>query len=248
MRLRLDRRSAALAAMLAAAVTLVAGLVSVANRSTTYEATSAVLITPPAGDTTLSVTGSDTLSRGTIVATYAQAYASSRIGQLAYQAAGLGPASTAEVSVSTRVVSGTSIIRITASSPDQATSEKAADALASYHPQLAGYSVAFLPSVIETAAGHGAATGPSTPLLLVMILALAAGAGAAVWIGMGRLAAMMTRRRGTRPSEPLASAARPEPDATEEPSESRYPEAAGDQEGSTVSNGGGRRETRGIVG
>lgn len=175
------------AAVLVALATLAAGIVAALERPARYSASASVLITPPAGDAGLAVTGSDTLSRGTIVATYAEAYASGRIVALALEGAGIAAGDAQTVTVETRVLAGTSIISVTATAPTGPLAEKAAQAVAAYTPELAGYSLAFTPSIIEDAAGSAQPAGPSFGLLVAMLIALALATGAVVFSGLSRI-------------------------------------------------------------
>jgi capsular polysaccharide biosynthesis protein len=190
------------AAVAVGAVTIAAGVFAVHDRPVRYSASASVLIAPPVGDAGLAVTGSDTLSRGTIVATYAEAYAGGRNVTNAYAKAGLPTGTAASVDLETRVLAGTSIIEITTTSESAIASERAANALASYAPELFGYSVAFKPSIIENADGSAEVAGPSGALLLAMIVALGLAAAGLVFGGLGRLLGGSAGRAAARTDAP----------------------------------------------
>lgn len=197
MRFPITRRWVRIVAVAAAALTVLAGALALLDRPTRYSASASVLIAPPATDASLAVTGSDTLSRGTIIATYSEAYASGRVVKQAFAQAGLAAYDPSQVTIATRVLAGTSIIRITATSASAASSESAADAVASYAPQLAGYSVAFTPSVIQGAAGTASVAGPGTTLLAAMLAGISVLAGLVTYSGLSR---MLRPPGGTAPT------------------------------------------------
>lgn len=160
-----------------------------------YESTAEVLITPASISPDLAAATSDTLSRGTVVTTFALAYDSDTVVGRAIRASGIVLRGRDSVDVVAQAVAGSSVIRITATSSDADLARRAADAVVNYQPTLGGYSRAFRPSVLQLATAAERA-GPSPGVLAVLAVALATGVG----LVAARLARWAVRRGRPKPS------------------------------------------------
>jgi hypothetical protein len=156
-----------------ALATLIAGLAGIYGRSTEFRAEARVLIAPTPGPTDLSVQASDTLSRGTVVATFSEAYQGGEVVNAAFDKAGIPSSDAQRVSMSTQVLAGTSIIRVIANSREPLLAERGADAVAHYRPQLGGYSKGFEPKLLTAAAGTATRSGASSTVLVLIALGAA---------------------------------------------------------------------------
>ena len=176
-----SRRTIFIISGLLALATLLAGLAGVTGRNSGFQAEARVLIAPTAGSTDRSVQASDTLSRGTVVATFAEALQDKSVVSAAYDAADPGTLSrdaAAGAMVSTRVLAGTSIILILVKSADPLQAEKVADAVAAYEPDLGGYTEGFQRTVLGSAEGTAERYGPS----FAVLVAIAIGAAIAAFV------------------------------------------------------------------
>jgi capsular polysaccharide biosynthesis protein len=155
-----------------------AGLTSVLNRPVEYAASASVLITPKSGDDPISAT--DTLSRGSLVATFAEVFGSQVVVDEALTKAGIAPEAQERVEVTSRSLSGPSVILIETTADDPLLAEAAADAVAGARPELDGYTDAFGSRVIESATGSAVRSGPSETILVALLVAASAACGIAV--------------------------------------------------------------------
>lgn len=177
----------ALTALVVGIVVLVAALVVASAHERPFRSIAQVAITPVSEDPSEAASVSDTLSRGTIVATFAQALASPLFTDRVLAEAGLTEIDIAAVDIDARVIAGTSIVEISAISGSPTQANRAAEAVSNGRPTLGGYTAAFVPQLITPARGAtqiGAGRGE-----LGVIGALAALAAAAfTYVGLVRLA------------------------------------------------------------
>ncbi len=178
-----SRRSLVIiASVVVALATLAAGLAATALRSASYASTAEILIAPVGDSVETTASSSDTLSRGTIVSTFAQAYGSSGIANRAMTEAGITPADRARVTLASQVIAGTSIVSVTANAETPELAVRAAAAISGFVPELAGYSTAFRPQVIEPAS-PAELSGPSGTAMVAASLLLALVAGSlTAWV------------------------------------------------------------------
>ena len=169
----MSKRSIILFSALIGLVALVGGLLGSAQRSADYEATASVLIVPTTTDAGLSISAVDTLSRGPVSSTFAEAFSSSEVRDAAFAKAGIDPAEARQVAVTSSVVTDTSGVQISATSDNPVLAERAANAVAQYKPDLGGYTVAFNPRQIGTADGTAARSGPSSSTLVIVAIVIA---------------------------------------------------------------------------
>ena len=169
----MSKRSIILFSALIGLVALVGGLLGIAQRSADYEATASVLIVPTTTDAGLSISAVDTLSRGPVSSTFAEAFSSSEVRDAAFAKAGIDPAEARQVAVTSSVVTDTSGVQISATSDNPVLAERAANAVAQYKPDLGGYTVAFNPRQIGTADGTAARSGPSSSTLVIVAIVIA---------------------------------------------------------------------------
>ncbi len=194
-RVAADRRTATIVAVAAVAFALLAiAVLAIWLRPAQYTAEARVVIVPAKTKGDIPVTSLDTLSRGTVVETFAQVLASERVRLAAFRKGRLAPDALEDVKVETSVLSGTAIVRIVATGDSGARAEAVADALADNRLRLAGYTAAFRPLPLVSAAGSAERAGPSR-LLLSFALILAAVVNAAFVL-------VYLRRRSTEPNEP----------------------------------------------
>jgi capsular polysaccharide biosynthesis protein len=154
-------------------VALIGGLLGIAGRSASYDATAKILIVPRTTDDGLAINGADTLSRGPVASTFAEVYSSSRVVQDALSKAGFDAAEAAQVSVGTSLITDTSVIVVSGTSDSPVLAERAANAVAGASPDLGGYTRAFSPEQIGSADGTAARSGASTSTLVVIAIVVA---------------------------------------------------------------------------
>ena len=75
----MPRRTIILTSVLVGIVALIGGILGIASRSTSYDATAEVSVVPKTEDVDQSISAVDTLSRGPVTSNYAEAFSSSRI-------------------------------------------------------------------------------------------------------------------------------------------------------------------------
>jgi capsular polysaccharide biosynthesis protein len=181
------KRTIALISLAVAVVAFLAGLVAIAQRSTTYTAEASVIIVPKTTNADEAAGAIDTLSRGSAVSTLAEAYTSDQLIRQAFALAKLSSQDAGNVTVTTNVLADTSKITIAASSANANLAERAADAVANYTPDLGGYTIVYTPQVSGSAAGSATASGPSGAVLFLLNLIVAAGLGVLVYAVLSRL-------------------------------------------------------------
>ena len=170
----MPRRTIILTSVLVGIVALIGGILGIASRSTSYDATAEVSVVPKTEDVDQSISAVDTLSRGPVTSNYAEAFSSSRIIDPALTAAGISDDEADRVSVSASVITDTSFVLITASADEPILAERAANAVAQSAPDLGGYSAAFETDLYDTADGTAARSGAGAVTLLLIAIIVAA--------------------------------------------------------------------------
>ena len=181
-------RARILASIAVAVTVFISASVATTLRPVTYSAEAEIAIVPRVTDDAAPIEAADTISRGTVVDTYAQVYGTTRTRDAAAAELEGPPVDASNVQVTAVAVAGTSIVRITAVADDPATAELVADAIATYETNLGGFSRAFRTQVIEAAAGSAGASGPSRSLLYVAAAIAGIAIGALTFVALGRLA------------------------------------------------------------
>jgi capsular polysaccharide biosynthesis protein len=175
-RARREVRISVLCGAVAAVLVVVAGAGVALTTQKTWTAESVLVVLPSADlDTSESAAYYETLSRGQIVATFAEVADNLRFEQQAEQNLELSDEQRAEVSTSVTVVPDTSVILVRASAGTATVAEQMADAttaLASAY--LAGLSEPYRTQVVHDAQGSAFSSGtsPTTLLALAIIVAL----------------------------------------------------------------------------
>ena len=169
----MPRRTIILTSVLVGIVALIGGILGIASRATSYDATAKVSVEPASTDPAQSLSGVDTLSRGPVTSTFAEAYSSSRAVDAAFQTAGISPAEADQVTVSSSVITDTSFVLVTASSAEPVLAERAANAVANATPDLGGYSAAITTKLYDSADGSATRSGAGTVTLLLIALVVA---------------------------------------------------------------------------
>ncbi|GAA3580053.1 hypothetical protein GCM10022197_42180 [Microlunatus spumicola] len=215
-------RRSILAGAVAALVLLVAGLVLAATTTSEWTAESVSVVLP---DATLSASDSaayyETLSRGQIVATFAEVASNKRFEQQAEQNLGLDAARSAGVTTEVTVAPSTSVVLIRATSDDRTVAEQVTQEMTTVsQAYLQGLAKPYRLDVVNP--GTGTSFRSSTSPLVV--------AGAAVVVALvGGLAiqqavyhslvALRPERRRALPAGPadVPAAVGPPPEAPEPP-------------------------------
>lgn len=161
-----------------AIVTLWAALLGYSLRAVTYESTAEILIAPASGS---EAGGADTLSRGTVVTTFSEAWTGTIPVAQALTDAGLADRLD-RVEVDSQVVAGTSIIRLTGTSTAPDLARLAVRAVAASPPSLAGFSEAFVPQVLEPGSAPERAGPAIAVVALAAVLLAALTGGLTAWI------------------------------------------------------------------
>lgn len=169
----MPRRTIILTSVLVGIVALIGGILGIASRSTSYDATAEVSVEPASTDPDLSLSGVDTLSRGPVTSTFAEAYSGSRVIDDAFEKAGISAEEAGRVSVSASVITDTSFVLVTASSAEPVLAERAANAVAAATPDLGGYSAAFTTKLYDSAEGSATRSGAGTATLLLIAIVVA---------------------------------------------------------------------------
>lgn len=170
----MPRRTIILTSLLVGIVALIGGILGIASRSTTYQATAEVSIVPKTEDPDQAIGAVDTLSRGPVTSNYAQAFASTRVISPALEAAGLTDEEAGRVSVGASVITDTSFVLVSASADEPVLAERAATAVAQSSPELGGYSAAFTTQLYDSADGTATRSGAGTVTLLLIAIVVAA--------------------------------------------------------------------------
>ncbi len=165
-----------------AALLLAAGIAFALAQPQTWTAESVIVVLPAASvDDATSAAYYETLSRGQIVATFAEVAGNVRFAQQAEERLGLTPAQREQVTTEVSVVPDTSVILVRASSPEPAVAEKVADMTSTVaSAYFAGLTKAYASQVVHPAKGSAYFSGTPVPLLLGAALVVALVAGLAV--------------------------------------------------------------------
>jgi hypothetical protein len=168
--------------VIVALVLLAAGVGYALTQHRTWTAESMVVVLPAANlDDATSASYYETLSRGQIVATFAEVAGSLGFEQQAEDRLGLTEEQRAKVTTDVSVVPNTAVILIRATSDDAIVAQQMAAATTDLSVQyLAGLSKPYRVVTVPSAAGSATATGMSLPVLLAAALAVALVVGLAV--------------------------------------------------------------------
>jgi len=200
---RREVRISVLAGAVAALLVVVAGAWLALTTPTKWTAES-VLVVLPGADLNASDSAAyyETLSRGQIVATFAEVADNLRFQQQAEQTLQLSDAQRAGVTTTVSVVPDTSVILVRTTAGTAVIAEQMADAtttLASKY--LAGLSRSYRTELVHTAQGSAFSSGtsPTTLLLLAVVVALVAGVAIQQAV-YHLLVAMRTSKRSREPA------------------------------------------------
>jgi hypothetical protein len=200
------RRSLVVGAVVAALL-LAAGLVYALAQQKTWTAESVVVVLPASDlDDATSAAYYETLSRGQIVATFAEVAGNLRFVQQAEERLGLTSEQGAQVTTEVTVVPTTAVILVRASAPDAAVAERVADMTTEISSDyLAGLSEPFRTYQVHEAGGTATSSGTPVLLLLAASVLVALVAGLAAQQAAYHLApALLRRSAGRRETEPAA--------------------------------------------
>ena len=175
------RRSLIIGAAVAL-LALLAGVLLAATQDRVWTAESVVVVLPaPDLDDATSAAYYETMSRGQIVATFAEVAGNLRFEEQAEDRLGLDATERTAVSTEVSVVPDTSVILIRVSSDDAALSERVADATTAVSSEyLGGLSRPFRTETVHTAQGTAYSSGTSPVLLIAATVVVALVAGLAV--------------------------------------------------------------------
>lgn len=189
----------------AAVLTLLAALVGIGIRESTYEAESQILVVPNAKSIEGAVSGADTLSRGGVIESLIAAYSGFSTQEAAFKEAGISEADRELLTISPQQVGQSAAIRFVAQSDDPELAVKAANAMLDIDEELGGFTVAFGTEELGRA-NAAQSVGASQNVLLVLALVFAAAAGLIVRWFVDRMV-----NGGARGSEPQREAAAQQP-------------------------------------
>jgi len=203
---RREVRISVLAGAVAALLVVVAGAWLALTTPTKWTAES-VLVVLPGADLNASDSAAyyETLSRGQIVATFAEVADNLRFQQQAEQTLQLSDAQRAGVTTTVSVVPDTSVILVRTTAGTAVIAEQMADAtttLASKY--LAGLSRSYRTELVHTAQGSAFSSGtsPTTLLLLAVVVALVAGVAIQQAVYHLLVAMRNSKRRNREPAVP----------------------------------------------
>ncbi len=203
---RREVRISVLAGAVAALLVVVAGAWLALTTPTKWTAES-VLVVLPGADLNASDSAAyyETLSRGQIVATFAEVADNLRFQQQAEQTLQLSEAQRAGVSTTVSVVPDTSVILVRTTAGTAAIAEQMADATTTVASQyLAGLSRSYRTELVHTAQGSAFSSGtsPTTLLLLAVVVALVAGVAIQQAVYHLLVAMRNSKRRNREPAVP----------------------------------------------
>jgi capsular polysaccharide biosynthesis protein len=236
---RREVRISVLAGAVAAVLVVLAGAGLALVSQPKWTAESVLVVLPSADlDTSDSASYYETLSRGQIVATFAEV--ADDLQERAEQKLQLSDAQRAGVSTTVSVVPDTSVILIRSTAGTAAVAEQLADATTSVATgYLAGLSQPYRTELVRGAAGTAVSSGTSPMILLALAFAVALLVGVAVQQAVYHL--MMTARAA---KERTARAAGPAPpDGARDAHEAAPPDGAGHRTGDDTA-GRARDEAR----
>jgi hypothetical protein len=205
------RRSVVTGVIVALAL-LAAGVAYALTQHRTWAAESMVVVLPAANlDDATSASYYETLSRGQIVATFAEVAGSLGFEQQAEDRLGLTDGQRAQVTTDVSVVPDTAVILIRATAADADVAQRMVAATTDLSVQyLAGLSKPYRVVTVPSAAGSATATGMSLPVLLAAALAVALVAGLALQQVVYHLSVAL---RGSQRAEASTAPAPVEPPA-----------------------------------
>ena len=178
---RREVRISVLAGVIAALLVVVAGAGLALTSKPKYTAESVLVVLPSAAlDTSDSAAYYETLSRGQIVATFAEVADNLRFQDQAAQNLGLTAEQQAGLSTAVTVVPDTSVILVRTTAGTAAVAEQVADATTTLATAyLAGLSEPYRTDLVHGAAGTATAAGTSPVVLLALavVVALIVGVG-----------------------------------------------------------------------
>jgi hypothetical protein len=167
------------------AAVLLAGVLALMAREESYTAQSSVMIAPARAEE--AVQAADTLSRGTVVGTFSEAFSSDGVVDQALAAQGIGPDERAAVEVESRPMAGASAVLIHATAGSADLAERAAGAVALASPPLGAYSDAFQVAPLQGAEGTAERDGVGSGVLLLLLLIVSAAVAVGVTAASRRL-------------------------------------------------------------
>lgn len=189
-----------LAGGVAAVLVVVAGAGLAMTTQPTWTAESVLVVLPSADlDSSESAAYYETLSRGQIVATFAEVADNLRFQQQAEQSLQLSEAERAGVSATVTVVPDTSVILVRATAGTATVAEEVADATTTLAvAYLAGLSEPYRTDLVHDAQGSAFSSGTSPTLLLALAVIVALIAAVAVQQAVYHLLMMLRTSRERR--------------------------------------------------
>jgi hypothetical protein len=175
-------RQSVVTAVIVALALLAGGVAYALTQHRTWAAESMVVVLPAVNlDDATSASYYETLSRGQIVATFAEVAGSLGFEQQAEDRLGLTAGQRAQVTTDVSVVPDTAVILIRATADDADVAQRMTAATTDLSVQyLAGLSKPYRVVTVPSAAGSASANGMSLPVLLAAALAVAVVAGLAL--------------------------------------------------------------------
>lgn len=177
---------------------IVAGTIAITQRTETFTADARVLIGPAEGVAN-PVLALDTLSRGTVVATYAEIFGSDEVVETALASSGFDAAAQEDITIRTRSLAGASAVLVEAVAPSADTAERAATAVATATPVLEGYQEVFQVTLLQGAQGRAEGSGIDNGALIAFLIAVGLALGAAASSAARRYLPQDTRPSGATP-------------------------------------------------
>jgi capsular polysaccharide biosynthesis protein len=223
---RREVRVSVLAGTVVALLVVVAGAGLALMSTPKWTAESVLVVLPSADlDTSDSAAYYETLSRGQIVATFAEVADNQRFQDQAEQSLQLSDAERAGVTTTVSVVPDTSVILVRTTAGTAAVAEQLADATTTLATNyLAGLSKPYRTDLVHGAAGTAAASGTSPTMLLALAVVVGLIAGVGVQQAVYHL--MMSMRSGRKrttgespPADPTDPADAAAPTDTAAPAE-----------------------------
>jgi len=204
---RREVRISVLAGTVVAMLVVVAGAWLALTTPTKWTAES-VLVVLPGADLSASDSAAyyETLSRGQIVATFAEVADNLRFQQQAEQTFQLSDAQRAGVTTTVSVVPDTSVILVRTTAGTAVIAEQLADATTTLATgYLAGLSRSYRTEFVHTAQGSAFSSGtsPTTLLLLAVVVALVAGVAIQKAVYHLLVAMRTSKRRNREPAVPV---------------------------------------------
>jgi len=188
-------------------ILLAGGIFFALSQSKAWTAESVVVVLPATKlDATTSASYYETLSRGQIVATFAEVAGNLRFEQQAETRLKLTDSQREEVTTEVSVVPNTAVILVRATSPDAAVAEQITDGVTTLASEyLAGLAQPYRTQIVDSAEGTAYTSSTSTGLLVVAAVVVALVAGLAVQQAAYHLARAIRRALPTPMAVPLPS-------------------------------------------